>query len=108
MRAFLSIKQPTLRQAIVELVAQLSMPDYKRHGRNVPCPCGSGRRFKHGCGAKDGQRRISCRNGPWAPAIGRPEAKAAGVVPCSDGRWNCGPASSVRSAISPTSESKGG
>ena len=53
-------------------------------GRNVPCPCGSDRRFKHGCGAKDCQRRISCRNGPWAPAIGRPEAKAAGVVPCSD------------------------
>jgi len=47
--------------------AGAAVPDTRKVGRNDPCPCGSGRKFKHCCQAKQG-RVVS---GPAAPVAAR-------------------------------------
>ncbi len=47
------------RNAAVRVVKRLFRPARRRVGRNAPCPCGSGKKYKHCClkKAKRGQRR---------------------------------------------------
>src|SRR6185503_634270 len=49
------------------------MPDPPQVGRNVPCPCGSGRRFKHCCG-REAATRYRALAAHRAGALGEAEA----------------------------------
>ena len=49
------------------------MPDPPQVGRNAPCPCGSGRRFKHCCG-REAATRYRALAAHRAGALGEAEA----------------------------------
>lgn len=48
---YLELKQPYLQKVIIkEIKEQRIREDIEIVGRKQPCPCGSGKKFKHYCG----------------------------------------------------------
>jgi hypothetical protein len=41
-----------------------------RPGRNDPCPCGSGKKYKHCCALKEARGRLSLMTRLWYALIG--------------------------------------
>jgi hypothetical protein len=41
-----------------------------RPGRNDPCPCGSGKKYKHCCALKETESRLSLATRLWYALIG--------------------------------------
>ena len=79
-----------------------------RPGRNEPCRCGSGRKYKHCCLEKDDKKAAAARakaakaqEAPAAPAEEAASAKAAprAPKPKTDQPWKVGSSSSTRGFV---------
>lgn len=79
-----------------------------RPGRNDPCYCGSGRKYKHCCLEKDDKKAAAARaNAAKAEEAAAPPADGAATVtpaapppkPKTDQPWKVGSASSTRGYV---------
>lgn len=57
----------------------MAEPEHKRPGRNEPCHCGSGKKYKHCCLTKDEEadRELRARQAGAEPSSPPPEEKRA-------------------------------
>jgi hypothetical protein len=70
-------------------------PHVARPGRNEPCRCGSGRKYKHCCLAKDEKKDAALRakaaaEPPVAPSDAPPAAPVRPPKPKTDQPWKTG------------------
>jgi hypothetical protein len=75
-----------------------------RPGRNEPCRCGSGRKYKHCCLAKDDTKAAAVRAEAAAGSVDQlldetPSAVAATPKPKTDQPWKTQPGSSTRGFV---------
>jgi len=77
-----------------------------RPGRNEPCRCGSGKKYKHCCLAKDEKKDAAARakaakaaEAPAAPAEETPKPQARTPKPKTEQPWKAGGSSSTRGFV---------
>ncbi|MBN9244922.1 MAG: SEC-C domain-containing protein [Mesorhizobium sp.] len=46
------LRQGRPAAGIMDILARQEAPRRRQSGRNAPCPCGSGRKYKRCCGAR--------------------------------------------------------
>jgi hypothetical protein len=63
------------------LATQTPAPGGRRPGRNDPCHCGSGRKYKQCCLAKDGARASAARAKAASKDAGQPAAEVPAAPP---------------------------
>jgi len=73
----------------------MTAPTTARPGRNEPCHCGSGRKYKHCCLEKDDKKAAAARakaaeEAPATPSEEAPAAKAPKPKPTTDQPWKAG------------------
>jgi hypothetical protein len=77
-----------------------------RPGRNEPCRCGSGKKYKHCCLAKDEKKDAAARakaakaaEAPAAPAEETPKPQSRPPKPKTEQPWKAGGSSSTRGFV---------
>jgi hypothetical protein len=77
-----------------------------RPGRNEPCRCGSGKKYKHCCLAKDEKKDAAARakaakaaEAPAAPAEETPKPQSRTPKPKTEQPWKVGGSSSTRGFV---------
>ena len=84
----------------------MSTQTMARPGRNEPCRCGSGKKYKHCCLAKDEKKDAAARvkaakaaEAPAAPAEETPKPQSRTPKPKTEQPWKTGSSSSTRGFV---------
>jgi hypothetical protein len=84
----------------------MSTQTMARPGRNEPCRCGSGKKYKHCCLAKDEKKDAAARakaakaaEAPAAPAEETPKPQSRTPKPKTEQPWKVGGSGSTRGFV---------